>query len=302
MSATLQHMAAFEATAKGLIRRQRTTPRSLPTNLNLKDQTAIVTGSNVGIGLEASRQLLKLGLSHLIMGVRSQAKGDAAASQLRKDFPDSKVSATILDMESYDSIRQFSERCASLEHIDIVILNAGITVPKYKTCAGTGHEITTQVDYLSTVFLALLLIPVLRTKKSSGSSRPPVLNIVGSDVMYSASTLKMQGPVLPQMDDRKTFGQFSTYANAKFLLAFFVAKLAELVDPKDVLINLSNPGLTKGTGFGHESSLIMRTLFTIPKYFLARTVEAGASVYLNAALAQGAESHGSFISEWEIKP
>lgn len=186
MSWSLQADASFEASFKGFLRRQRTTPKSLPSDLRVTNQIAIVTGSNVGLGLAASRQLLQLGLSHLIMGVRSQAKGDAAASQLRKEFPDSQVSVWILDMESYDSIRKFAEQCAALPRIDVAILNAGLMVPHYTTVAGTGHEVTMQVDYLSTVLLTLLLIPLLKAKKAAGASRPPALSIIGSDLAYSA--------------------------------------------------------------------------------------------------------------------
>lgn len=302
MSSDPQAEATFEGTFAGLIKRQRTTPTPLPSDLRITGQTAIVTGSNVGLGLAASRQLLGLGLSHLIMGVRSQAKGDAAAAQLREEFPDSQVSVWILDMESYDSIRAFAERCASLPRIDIVILNAGLTAASYTAVPGTGHELTMQVNYLSTALLALLLVPVLKSKKAPGATKPPVLSIVGSDSAYSAPLKTTEGPLLAQFDDPKGYAQFSAYTSSKLLLTLFVGRLAELVDLGDVLINVSNPGMTKGTAFGHDSSVILRMLFGVIQYFLARSVEVGASVYLDAALTRGAESHGKFISDWAIKP
>lgn len=87
MTPNIYENAIFETTIRGFLRRQRTTPTPLPTDLRVTNQTAIITGSNGGLGLAASRQPLKLGLSHLIMAVRSQAKGDVAATQLRKEFP-----------------------------------------------------------------------------------------------------------------------------------------------------------------------------------------------------------------------
>ncbi|KAK2029044.1 retinol dehydrogenase 12 [Colletotrichum zoysiae] len=303
MSAKLQAEAAFETTVRGFLRRQRVSPTPLPADLRLTGQTAIVTGSNVGLGLSASRQLLELGLSHLIMGVRSQAKGDAAASGLRKDFPGSQVSVWVLDMESYDSIRQFTDKCASLPRLDIAILNAGLMMASYTTAAGTGHEMTMQVNYLSTVYLSLLLVPVLKSKKIPGASRPPVLSIVGSDASYMATaTVNATNPVLPQCDDPKGYMIQVAYMRSKLLLGFFIAKLAERVDPSDVLINVSNPGMTKGTALTHDNALILQKIFVVVQHFLARPLDVGASVYLNAALVQGAEAHGSFISEWAIRP
>lgn len=302
MSSDPQAEAAFEATFSGFTRRQRTKPASLPSDLSIKGQTAIVTGSNVGLGLSASRQLLALGLSHLVMGVRSQAKGDAAAAQLREEFPGSQVTVWILDMESYDSIRSFAEQCASLPRIDVAILNAGVVTGSFRTVPSTGHEYTMQIDYLSTALLALLLVPVLRSKKAPDATKPPVLSIVGSDAAYGAPPLKTEGPVLAQLDDPKAYGRLTTYGSAKLLLTLFVGRLAELVDPGDVLINLCNPGMTKGTAVGRENSAILVFLFKIMQYFYARSVEVGASVYLDAALTRGAESHGKFISDWAIKP
>ncbi|KAF7539918.1 hypothetical protein G7054_g1798 [Neopestalotiopsis clavispora] len=301
MVSTLEQEAAFEGTFKGFLKRQKTAQKPLPA-LSLTGQTAIVTGSNVGLGLSACQQMLKLGLSHLIMAVRTQAKGDAAASELRKAHPDADISVWILDMESYDSIRSFAEKCnSSLSRIDIAILNAGLMTSSFATNKQTGHENTLQVNYLSTALLTLLLVPVLQAKKAS-SPKPPVLTIVGSDLAYNGSNLKPTGPILSQFDDPKTFSSMATYASSKLLLMILVAKLSELVDPADVLVNLANPGMTKGTSLGHDGPLIARKIFGVAQHFLARTPEVGASVYLDAALTRGAESHGAFVSDWAIKP
>lgn len=301
MSSQPQAEASFEGTFAGLLRRQRTKPTPLPSDLRINGQTAIVTGSNVGLGLAASRQLLQLGLSHLVMGVRSQAKGDAAAAQLRDEFPHAQVTVWLLDMESYDSVRAFAERCASLPRIDVAILNAGLMVPSYTTVPATGHELTLQVNYLSTALLTLLLVPVLKSKRAPGATRPPVLSVVSSDAAYSAP-LRTDGPVLAQFDDPEGYGSFPAYTSSKLLLTLFVGRLAELVDPSEVLINQCNPGMTKGTSFGHDGAAILRHLFGVIQYFLARSAEVGASVYLDAALTRGAESHGKFVSDWAIKP
>ncbi|KAI3396821.1 hypothetical protein diail_11650 [Diaporthe ilicicola] len=290
MSSSPEADAAREATFAGLMRRQRTPPKPLPADARATGQTAIVTGSNVGLGLAASRQLLGLGLSHLVMGVRSQEKGEAAAVV--------RVGARVCG----------PVRVGAGGGVDVVVLNAGLISPSYAAVAATGHEVTLQVNYLSTVLLALLLVPVLRSKKTTtaaadASSRPPVLSIVSSDAAYTAPlNLEPEGPVLARLDDPRGFGQFPAYTNSKLLLTTFVAKLAGLVEPGDVLINLSNPGMTGGTAFGRDNWAVARFFFGIIQYFWARTLEVGASVYVDAALARGAESHGKLISDWTIKP
>ena len=301
MSKDLESQASFEGTTLGFLCRQFTRPKPLPASTNLAGEVAIVTGSNVGLGFSASQQLLRLGLSHLIMAVRSQARGDAAAAQLRRGFPSAKVSVWIVDMESYDSVQTFAKRCGSLPRIDIVLLNAGLIKAPYTVTPATGYEMTLQVNYLSTALLTILLLPILKAKKVHGSPRPPTLSIVGSDLMYE-NEVEAKGPVLPQFQRPRTFSQFPWYGKSKFLQTFFVSKLAEFVSPEDVLVNMANPGMTGGTDFFRGYSAIMLKLIAIGQWILARRVDVAATTYLDAVLAQGVRSHGSFTGDWTIKP
>lgn len=301
MSTNLQSQAAFEATFFGLLRRQFTRPRPLSANIQLTDQVAIVTGSNVGLGLEACRQLLQLGLSRLVMGVRSQVKGDAAAAQLRAAFPSAIISVWTIDLESYNSIRAFVEQCATLPRIDIAILNAGLMSAKYTVVPATKHELTMQVNYLSTALLAILLVPILRAKRVAGATRPPVLTVVSSDAVYGTD-IETEGPVLKQFDRPEAFSQLPWYSKSKLLLVLFVSKLAELVSADEVLVNVANPGMTRGTAFFRGIPAILAKLVGGVQFLLARSVAVGASTYIDAAVAEGKESHGAFTSDWAIKP
>lgn len=301
MSLKLESQASFEATFFGFLHRQFTTRKSLPAGIQLTDQVAIITGSNVGLGLEASRQLLHLGLSRLIMGVRSQVKGDAAATELRTIFPFATISVWILDLESYDSVRAFADQCAALPRIDIAILNAGLMNSPYTVVPATEHEITMQVNYLSTVLLAILLLPILRAKRVAGAATPPVLTLVVTDAAYTAD-IDTAGPLLQQFNNPEGFSQFPWYSKSKLLLVLFVSKLAELVSSDEVLINMVNPGMTKGTAFFHGVPIILQKLVAAVQFLLARSVAVGASTYINAAVAQGKESHGAWTGEWTIKP
>lgn len=301
MSSELESQAAFEATLIGFFYRQFTKPKPLPQGINLTGQVAIVTGSNTGIGLAACRQLLQLGLSHLVIGVRSRTKGDEAASQLRKAFPSATISVWIVDMQSYQSINAFVDQCKTLPRIDIAILNAALMKISFTTEPSTGHEVSLQVNYLSTALLSILLLPVLKEKKASGAERPPVLSIVGSDLAYRVD-VETNGPVWPQFDSSEGYEQFEWYGRSKLLLTFFLSRLAEFVNPDDVLVNMPNPGTTKGTSFFREIPTLGGLMIGTLQFFFARRVDVGATTYLDAALARGVESHGSFLSDWAFKP
>ncbi|KAI0191077.1 NAD(P)-binding protein [Astrocystis sublimbata] len=302
MSLHLESRASFEATIVGFLCRQFTRPKSLPAGIGLSGQTAVVTGSNVGLGLETCRQLLEKGLSCLVMGVRLQAKGEAAASELRNQFPDSKIIVWTLDMESYDSIRIFSEHCDGLDHLDIVILNAGLISTSYVTVSATGNELTTQVNYLSTVLLTLYLLPVLKAKgKASPSGRPPVLTVVNSDRAYQVG-METHGPVLSQLNSSDRFNSFDWYGKSKLLLTMFIFHLSTITNPEDTILNMVNPGMTKSTQFFRQLPSVVMRLVEVGQWILARDVQTAASTYLDAIFAHGKESYGSFLSDWEIKP
>ncbi|KAI1801973.1 NAD(P)-binding protein [Daldinia bambusicola] len=305
MSQYLESEASFEGHFIGFLYRQWLIHRKpVPEGINVSGQTAIVTGSNSGLGFEAARQLFQLGLTHLIMGVRSQARGDAAADKLRKEFPESTISVWLVDMESYDSITAFAKKCETLPRIDIVILNAGLRCDNFTAVKSTGHEKTFQVNYLSTVLLAILLLPVLKSKKlSSNSSSPPRLSIVTSDTAYWADPLKA-GPVLPQFDIPEEFKSMRSYPRSKLLQIYFVSKLAEEINADDVIVNTSNPGFCRGTNFGDGAvmSFIRSLTFWVFQNLNGRTGESGASAVVDGVVAKGKESHGSYVSDWGIRP
>lgn len=301
MSAELESRASSEASSLAFLKRQFLKPKPVPDGVQLKGQVAIVTGSSSGLGFEASRQFLKLGLSHLVLAVRSQARGDAAAERLRSESPEATLSVWLLDMESYESVQSFVDRSQSLPRIDIVVLNAGVQKPSFTTVAGTGHETTMQVNYLSTVLLAILLLPVLRSKKASGSARPPVLSIVGSDLAYNVD-MDRKGSILPQLDSPKTYSHMPAYSKSKLLLLLAVAKLSEAVDREEVLVNITNPGMTKGTRIARECSWAVAKIVAILNALLGRTVEVAASNYVYSTVVLDSKSHGAFTSDWDIKP
>ncbi|KAH7141938.1 putative short-chain dehydrogenase/reductase family protein [Dactylonectria macrodidyma] len=306
MSSKLVKAVAWESSVLGTIYKQLFVhPRPIPPTVSLAGKTAIVTGANGGLGFESARQLLQLGLSRLILAVRSEAKGQTAAEALKNEFPIADIQISLIDLADYGSINAFADRCWNLERIDYVILNAGLQSSTFELNVKTGHEAVFQTNYLSTVLLLLLLVSVIKEKKGQHrTDRPSVLTVVGSDTMYY-SKLEATGPIFPRMDDPKRFVKFQQYLDTKLLLMMFISQLADKLSPEEVLINVCNPGMTAGTGLGHDVKETSRTERYIAPLFikaLGRSVQAGASVYIHALLMEGKESHGGFVSDWAIKP
>ncbi|KAI9157951.1 putative short-chain dehydrogenase/reductase family protein [Paramyrothecium foliicola] len=266
-------------------------------------KTAIITGSNGGLGFEASRQLLQLGLQHLIMAVRSQGRGDEAAEKLRAQFPSASIDVFLLDMADYSSILAFTRRCRDLQHIDYAVLNAGLQNGSFIRNENTGHEAVFQVNYLSTALLASTLAMVMKEKCRTGSNDPPVLSVVGSDTMWF-SRLKIVSPISDIMDNPVRFERIKTYGDSKLLIMLFMYQLAKKFNPNDILINVCNPGLVGSTNLsshGEQPGIIKKMMLDVFLSVFSRSLETGASNYVYALFA-GRRSHGSFVSDWDIKP
>lgn len=152
----------------------------LPTpSHDFSGQTIVVTGGNTGLGLEAARHFLTLNASHVILGVRYLSQGGEAIRNLEQSTSrGDRVQAFELEMERYTSVQRFAEAVAALPRVDVVLLNAGKIAQEFYLAEEDESTIT--VNVVSTLLLALLLLPVLR--RSAVPSGPiPRLCIVSSD-------------------------------------------------------------------------------------------------------------------------
>ena len=122
-------------------------PKPLDASVRLDGKTAIVTGGNGGLGLEAAKELAAHGLARLIIAARSIARGEEAKKKILEQTPGVDVLIWCLDHESWAIIDEFGQKVAALDRLDIVILNAGVKSLDYVE-SKTGHESNVQVTSL----------------------------------------------------------------------------------------------------------------------------------------------------------
>ena len=75
------------------------------TKKSLEGKTALVTGGNSGIGLEAAIVIAREG-ADVVLVARDQKKGDAAVATVRERSGSEKVSLLLCDFSSQASIRK----------------------------------------------------------------------------------------------------------------------------------------------------------------------------------------------------
>ncbi|TID18581.1 short-chain dehydrogenase [Venturia nashicola] len=325
-------------------------------NHDFTGQNVIVTGANTGLGYQAALKFASLGAQKLILGVRNMEKGEIAKLNIIESLgltgDLNQIEVWPLDMLSYLSIKTFAAKAnKSLERLDIVVLNAGIMPPApsvnpysfrrksgYKT-SQYGWEETLQVNTLSTVYLALLLLPKLR--ETSATVNPaPVLEFVGCSV-YKDITLPpafVRTPIQTcsknelanktgnerdeslsiwkenkmvrrlkkeglKLEDIYTYKGKEQYDISKYALQCAVRKIAEFVGPHEVVVISCCPQECK-TDIRRQALRYNKAGFTIksaldPRRHL-RTSEQGARTLVSGTY-QGRESHGMFWTNDQVQ-
>ncbi|KAI0861797.1 hypothetical protein F4860DRAFT_475092 [Xylaria cubensis] len=281
----------------------RARPQWPSKSTDLSGKLAIITGGNTGLGFESAIQLLELKLSHLIIAVRSLDKGEVAAATMRTKFPKANIEVWQLDMCSYESVQVFARRAeTSLARIDIVILNAGLAHLEYHRVERTGHEEAFQVNYLSTILLTVLLLPILKAKRRSG--HPAHLTIISAALTLNCKFPQQNSnPLFPALDDPKQFNPNENYVVSKLLAQMFLWNLVDYVSADDVIINLADPAFVRGTSLARDvDGILAKIAISMFGLIAGRTPKVGASCYVDAVVNKGKESHGCFLMSWKIHP
>ncbi|KAE8381500.1 hypothetical protein BDV26DRAFT_278711 [Aspergillus bertholletiae] len=276
---------------------------SLPPNIDLHGKTALITGATAGIGFETARQLLQLHVSHLILAVRNVSKGEACKLELQRLNVHAKITVLELDMDNYKSIQAFAEALQQeVPMVNILLLNAGIGLLKLER-SPSGHERVTQVNYLSNALLVAELLPYLK-ESAEKIGQPSRITWVGSR-MYFTTSLEKKAPikagesVLEHMDSKEFFFPSERYNDSKLLCAMFMYCLAPRLDTNKVTLNMVCPGLIN-TNMTDVLPLHMRLVMGVVKAILARPVEVGGRLFVNATVVAGPESHGGFLGDKDI--
>lgn len=135
---------------------------SLPTTL----KAPLTPHSNLGIGFELSRMLIKRGCS-VIIASRPGKPGDDKEKKVVHELtagglrPGQEVKYGATDAEKLESVKDLADRwLATGRPLDFLVGNHGIALPDL-AMTDEGFERTYVVNFLSHAYLSLLLLPAL---------------------------------------------------------------------------------------------------------------------------------------------
>lgn len=248
------------------------------------NKIAVITGANSGVGFEISKGMLKDGY-HVVMACRNSEKAALAKEQLLSEFRRAEISIFIVDISDFASIREFAQRLkAHIDHIDILINNAGILLNKSKTTPD-GTELQFATNHLGHFLLVSLLIDLM--PDSQASRVISLSSIAHKKAKINFNDLNCENQ--PNWD--------AAYAQSKLACLMFSDQLNRMLQAsgKKIISVAAHPGGTDTGLFENMSPLLMTLLrFTFVPLFLHSTFDA-AKPALMAALSQsvnGGEYYG----------
>ena len=176
-------------------------------------RTAIITGSNSGLGYCTALELARAGAS-VTMAVRTPAKGEKARTELLALAPGADINVVELDVSSLASIKKFAESWQEkhTDGLDLLINNAGVmAIPRLVTV--DGFEMQLGTNHLGHFALTGQLLPALSL--SSGSR---VINV--SSTAHRAGTMDWD-----DLMGEKRYSPWRRYGQSKLANLLFTSEL-----------------------------------------------------------------------------
>ncbi|XP_035676518.1 uncharacterized protein LOC118415774 [Branchiostoma floridae] len=257
----------------------------------LEGKTAIVTGSNTGLGKETARDLARRG-ARVILACRNVTKAEEAAEDIRKTTGNGNVVVLKLDLSSLASVREFAAGINEKEErLDILINNAGIMMcPQWKT--EDGFEMQFGTNHLGHFLLTNLLMDKL---KKCAPSRVVTVSSMGHQ----------WGKI--HFDDinlENGYEPLKAYGQSKLANILFIRELAKKLEGTEVTCYAVHPGgvrsdLSRYMPDAHGRWLaLVQPLVQLGMYVVGKSPEQGAQTSLHCALQEGLESKsGLYFSD-----
>nr|XP_020496635.1 dehydrogenase/reductase SDR family member 13-like [Labrus bergylta] len=267
--------------------------KKFTSTVKLHGKTAIVTGSNTGIGKETAIDLAKRG-ARVVLACRSKQRGEAALEDVKKASGSNQVVFMQLDLGSLKSVRSFAETFLKSEsRLDLLINNAGIYM-QGRTEDGFGMMFG--VNHIGHFLLTNLLLECL---KASGPSRVVNLSSVGHnfgnvdfDCLNKHKALGL-GTSFMQV--------LQVYSDSKLCNVLFNHELAKRLQGTKVTCYSLHPGAINSDLARNMGSLTHLILKPITMFFFKNTVQ-GAQTTLHCALQEGIEHlSGRYFSNCTVR-
>ncbi len=211
--------------------------------MSMHGKVVVVTGSNVGIGLETAVGVAEQGAT-TILACRNQAKADAAAKEVTQRTWNDDVHVVALDLADLASVRKAAEEITTQwGRLDVLVNNAGGTWSQ-RQHTEQGIEYTFGVNHLGHFYLTNRLLERLR---ADAPARVINLTSVGHHAAFG-------GMRFDDLQSEKRYEGMEAYCRSKLANVLFTRQHAKRLEGSGVTANAVHPGPVR-SGFGMDGDL-----------------------------------------------
>ncbi|MFY1649417.1 SDR family NAD(P)-dependent oxidoreductase [Solwaraspora sp. WMMB762] len=224
-------------------------------------RTVVITGATTGLGLRVAARLAAQGW-HVVLGHRSESRGEAAARQIRRRTPAASLELLRIDLADLKSVadaagalRQPGQR----PPLHAIVGNAGIQVIDGVRRSADGYELTFATNHLG----HHLLVTGLLDDLPAGAR----IAIVSSGTHWREKGMGFPEPRWtsareladppPDADPTSTAGRVR-YSTSKLANIYFVYELARRLDGRPISVNAYDPGLMPDTSLSRDYPALAR--------------------------------------------
>jgi NAD(P)-dependent dehydrogenase (short-subunit alcohol dehydrogenase family) len=248
----------------------------------------IVTGANSGTGKEAARRLAEAG-AHVIMAVRTPAKGEQARAEILARHPEARLEVRRVDLADLASVQEFSEGLlAGGTAVDVLINNAGVMAPPARMTTADGFELQFGSNFLGPFALTLRLLPLLLAAPA-----PRVATM-------SSGTANFGRIHFGDLQWERRYSANFSYAQSKLADLMMTLHLAAVAAERDwdLMSVAAHPGYTRtnlqtaGASLGRDKP--KRSVFNSMSFLPSQDVGPGTEPLLYAATSPSAVPGGYY--------
>jgi len=237
-------------------------------------KTAVVTGASAGIGEFVAQELARQSYKVVMLG-RNPMNSDAALARIRATVPGADVSMVVADLSVLaEADRAANEVLQQVDRIDLLINNAGGTVPEHRVTPD-GLEATFAGNHLGPFVLTNKLIAAIRTNDDAR-----IVNV------SSVGHRMIKDMVWDDLQLTQAYDPNKAYFQSKLANILWTRELARRLAPLGITANAMHPGMVD-SNFAGRSNAMTRIAYAVTKPFL-RSVAKGAETVLWLATSPAA--------------
>ncbi|XP_044289952.1 WW domain-containing oxidoreductase isoform X1 [Varanus komodoensis] len=262
-----------------------TTAMEILQGRDMSGKVVMITGANSGIGFEMAKSFALHG-AHVILACRNMQRASNAVQRILEEWHKAKVEAMTLDLESLQSIREFTAAFKSTNlSLHVLICNAAILGAPWQLTED-GLESTFQVNHLGHFYLIKLLEGVLRR------SAPARIVMVSSESHRFTEIKDRSGKLDFNMlsPSKKEYWAMLAYNRSKLCNILLSNELNRRLSPYGVISNAVHPGNMMYTSI-HRNWWVYTVLFTLARPF-TKSMQQGAATPVYCAVAPELEGLG----------